>query len=219
MKTRTCKGDVFERWTRLKTDEQLEHRCVTKLTFSCTGKTQLGLSNLTPINVGTDHHPRSIDIISRRVTYSVKLHTCQDSSLYYVLAESGNLTGNLYCATAAAVAALATTLHIADPLKAEVVRHISKMKLLTSFIHIITKKLYLFCIASKTASWWVWKHDFCLQEICSQIFPLIGSQTVAEGVPGLSILFCLVDVDVGLCGGRPGVSMQAAVLLLLVLSL
>lgn len=93
------------------------------------------------------------------------------------------------------------------------------MKLLISFIHIITSKLYLFCIASKTASWWVWKHDSCLREIFSQIFPLIGSQTVAEGVPGLSVLFCLVDVDVGLCGGRPGISVQATVLFLLVLSL
>lgn len=93
------------------------------------------------------------------------------------------------------------------------------MKLLISFIHILTSKLYLFCIASKTASWWVWKHDSCLQEIFSQIFPLIGSQTVAEGVPGLSVLFCLVDVDVGLCSGRPGIGVQATVLFLLVLSL
>lgn len=114
---------------------------------------------------------------------------------------------------------MATTLHIADPLKAEFVQHISKLKLLISFIYIKTSKLYLFCIASKTASWWVWKHDSCLQEIFSQIFPLIGSQTVAVGMPGLSVLFCLVDVDVGLCGGWPGIGVQATVLFLLVLSL
>lgn len=78
---------------------------------------------------------------------------------------------------------------------------------------------YLFCIASKTASWWVWKHDPCLQEICSHIFPLIGAQTVAEGVPDFAVLLCFVDVNVGLRGGRPGVRVQASVPILSILSL
>lgn len=78
---------------------------------------------------------------------------------------------------------------------------------------------YLFCIASKTASWWVWKHDPCLQEICSHIFPLIGAQTVAEGVPDFAIPLCFVDVNVGLRGGRPGVRVQASVPILSILSL
>lgn len=88
------------------------------------------------------------------------------------------------------------------------------MKLLAS-----NPAFYLFCIAGKTASWWVWKHDRCLQEIRSHIFPLIGSQTVAEGVPDLSVPFRFVDVNVGLRGGRPGVRVQASVPILSILSL
>lgn len=89
--------------------------------------------------------------------------------------------------------------------------HSPKMKLLAS-----KPARYLFCIASKTAPWWVWKHD---QAFCSHISPLIGFQTVAESVRDLSVLFRFVDVNVGLRGGRPGVRVQACVPILLILSL
>lgn len=78
--------------------------------------------------------------------------------------------------------------------------------------------LHLLCIAGKTASWWVWEHPRCLHQICSHVRPLVGSQTVAEGVAASSIL-CFVNIDVGVGGGWPGVRVQACVSLLPILSL
>lgn len=79
--------------------------------------------------------------------------------------------------------------------------------------------MYLLRIAGKVGPRWVWYCGCTLSVTCFQLFPLVCFQTVAEGVADLSILLCLVDVYVALCGGRPGISEQAAVLILSALSL
>lgn len=79
--------------------------------------------------------------------------------------------------------------------------------------------MYLLCIAGKAGSRWVWYHGRPLSTSCPQLFPSVCFQTVAEGVPDLSVLLRLVDVDVALRGGWPGVGEQAAVLMLSILSL
>lgn len=81
----------------------------------------------------------------------------------------------------------------------------------------LNHKWYLLSIACKAGSWWVWYHDCPLS--CSQLFPPVCFQTVAEGMSDLSILLRLLDVDVALCGGWPGIGEQATVLIPLSLSL
>lgn len=74
--------------------------------------------------------------------------------------------------------------------------------------------MYLLCIAGKAGSRRVWYRGSPLSTSCPQLFPPVCFQTVAEGVSDLSVLLCLVDVDVALRGGQPGVGEQAAVLML-----
>lgn len=89
-----------------------------------------------------------------------------------------------------------------------------------TFFNIRTRsKTYLLSVAGQVGSRRVWQHGGPLPVPCSQLFPLVRFQAVAEGVANLPILLRLLDVDVALCRGRPGVSEQAAVLLLSALSL
>lgn len=77
----------------------------------------------------------------------------------------------------------------------------------------------LLCIAGKAGSRRVWYRGRPLSTFCPQLFPSVCFQTVAERVPDLSVLLRLVDVDVALHSGWPGVSEQATVLMLSTLSL
>ena len=82
----------------------------------------------------------------------------------------------------------------------------------------VQSQTYLLSKAGKVGTRWVWHHGRPLSVPCSQLFPLVCLQMVAEAVADLAVLLCFVDEDVALCGGWPGIREQAAVLILPALS-
>lgn len=69
---------------------------------------------------------------------------------------------------------------------------------------------YLLSIGGQVRPRWIWNISF--PQLCLKLSPLVRFQAVAEGVTVLSILLCLMNVDVALSGCRPRITEQAVVL-------